>query len=104
LDRYSLWASVILAHLLLCPHVNSYEELHLLLVPAFLLANGSESTRVRTIAVVLTPLLMWCSPAFGPLRGLRWLPVLFAGKVLLAALVWAQSRSTHTTATGDDSR
>ncbi|MFO0927475.1 MAG: glycosyltransferase 87 family protein [Gemmataceae bacterium] len=64
-----VWATAVLAYLLLSPHVNSTEDLHLLLLgwPAVAVVPGWPAVSPAVPAAVV-----WLSPGNAPVQGWRW--------------------------------
>ncbi len=84
------WALAVLAYLLLCPHVTATEELQLALVLAlFADATLPVAQAARWAAVGLVLGVLYLAPGLGYHGPLR-LPAVFAGKVLLAGLIWVR--------------
>jgi hypothetical protein len=84
LDAPGVWASLVAAYLLLCPHVSHTEDVALLLVlGAF---PASEHTGVRRALALAVVAASCASPAFGLFPAAR-VPVVLGLKVVVAVLV-----------------
>jgi hypothetical protein len=92
LPAQASWGLAVLAYLLLCAHVTSTEELHLVLLIA-LVAQASQKVPngVRWATVALVMAVLYLPPGIGYQGPLR-IPAVFTSKVLLALLVWTQWR------------
>jgi hypothetical protein len=90
LPAQASWGFAVLAYLLLCAHVTSTEELHLVLLIALVAqADQRVPSTVRWGTVGLVLAVLYLPPGIGYQGSLR-IPAVFTSKVLLAGLVWAQ--------------
>lgn len=85
------WSAAILALLLLSPHVNSTEDLALV-VPFTLWAGASSSAKGRSWWPYLFLLPIALTPGKSPPPGLLWPLPAFAAKVLLVGVTWCPGR------------
>jgi hypothetical protein len=87
-----VWAWALLAFVLLCPHVNQTEDLHLYLLLVLAGVRLREAGWWGWLLTVGVVLVVWLSPGRSPLPGWPGPVPAFAGKVVLAGLTLACPR------------
>jgi hypothetical protein len=98
------WGLAVLAYLLFCPHVTSTDELHLVLLLVLLTYPDPAVTRpIRWMGIVLILGVLYLTPGLGCPTIVR-VPLAFAGKLPLAALLWACWQRRASAGTGPEGR
>jgi hypothetical protein len=84
-----VWAWALLAFLLLCPHVNQTEDLHLYLLPALARVRPREADWRGWLLLSGVLLVVWLSPGRSFVTGWPGPVPAFAGKLVLVGLTLA---------------
>jgi hypothetical protein len=87
----ALWSMGILSYLLFCPHVNTTEELQLVVILSLCVSPGKRLGGRELLLLVILPLLVFIVPSPGPFAGFR-LPF-FLVKLALFVFFAASSKS-----------